>query len=111
MYKGVIIMIILTIENVPGKEIKEVKGLVKGSTVRCKNIGRDITASFKNLVGGEMSGYNDMLTEARQIAIERMVDEAEAMGANAIIGMKLMSSAIAAGAAEMVAYGTAVVVE
>ena len=93
------------------KEIKEVKGLVKGSTVRCKNIGRDITASFKNLVGGEMSGYNDMLTEARQIAIGRMVDEAEAMGANAIIGMKLMSSAIAAGAAEMVAYGTAVVVE
>lgn len=111
MYKGVIIMIILTIENVPGKEIKEVKGLVKGSTVRCKNIGRNITASFKNLVGGEMSGYNDMLTEARQIAIGRMVDEAEAMGANAIIGMKLMSSAIAAGAAEMVAYGTAVVVE
>ena len=111
MYKGVIIMIILTIENVPGKEIKEVKGLVKGSTVRCKNIGRDITASFKNLVGGEMSGYNDMLTEARQIAIGRMVDEAEAMGANAIIGMKLMSSAIAAGAAEMVAYCTAVVVE
>ena len=111
MYKGVMIMIILTIENVPGKEIKEVKGLVKGSTVRCKNIGRDITASFKNLVGGEMSGYNDMLTEARQIAIGRMVDEAKAMGANAIIGMKLMSSAIAAGAAEMVAYGTAVVVE
>ena len=111
MYKGVMIMIILTIENVPGKEIKEVKGLGKGSTVRCKNIGRDITASFKNLVGGEMSGYNDMLTEARQIAIGRMVDEAEAMGANAIIGMKLMSSAIAAGAAEMVAYGTAVVVE
>lgn len=111
MYKGVMIMIILTIENVPGKEIKEVKGLVKGSTVRCKNIGRDITASFKNIVGGEMSGYNDMLTEARQIAIGRMVDEAEAMGANAIIGMKLMSSAIAAGAAEMVAYGTAVVVE
>lgn len=101
-------MIILTIENVPGKEIKEVKGLVKGSTVRCKNIGRDITASFKNLVGGEMSGYNDMLTEARQIAIGRMVDEAEAIGANAIIGMKLMSSAVAA---EMVAYGTAVVVE
>ena len=111
VWRGVIIMIILTIENVPGKEIKEVKGLVKGSTVRCKNIGSEITASFKNLVGGEMSGYNDMLTEARQIAIGRMVDEAEAMGANAIIGMKLMSSAIAAGAAEMVAYGTAVVVE
>lgn len=104
-------MIILTTETIPGKEIKEVKGLAKGSTVRCKNIGRDITASFKNLVGGEMSGYNDMLIEARQIAIGRMVDEATQMGANAIIGMKLMSSAVAAGAAEMVAYGTAVVIE
>ena len=104
-------MLILTIENVPGKEIKEIKGLVKGSTVRCKNVGRDIAASFKNLVGGEMQGYNEMLTEARQIAIGRMVDDAKAMGANAIIGMKLMSSAVAAGAAEMVAYGTAVVIE
>ncbi|EKY28529.1 heavy metal-binding domain-containing protein [Clostridium celatum] len=104
-------MLILTIENIPGKEIKEIKGLVKGSTVRCKNIGKDITASFKNLVDGEMTGYNEMLTEARQIAIGRMVDEAEAIGANAIIGMKLMSSAVAAGAAEMVAYGTAVVIE
>ena len=111
VWRWVIVMIILTIENIQGKEIKEDKGIVKGSTVRCKNIGSDITASFKNLVGGEMSGYNDMLTEARQIAIGRMVDEAEAIGANAIIGMKLMSSAVAAGAAEMVAYGTAVVVE
>ncbi|MBC5629412.1 YbjQ family protein [Clostridium sp. NSJ-6] len=104
-------MIILTTDTVPGKEIVELKGLVKGSTIRCKNIGRDITASFKNLVGGEMTGYNDMLIEARQIAIGRMVDEAEAMGANAIIGMRLMSSAVAAGAAEMVAYGTAVVIK
>ena len=104
-------MIILTIDTVPGKNIVEVKGLVKGSTVRCKNVGRDIAASFKNLVGGEMTGYNEILTEARQIAIGRMVDEATAMGANAIIGLRLMSSAIAAGAAEMVAYGTAVVVE
>lgn len=104
-------MLILTIENVPGKEIAEIKGLVKGSTVRCKNIGRDIGASFKNLVGGEMKGYNEMLIEARQIAIGRMVEEAEAMGANAVIGMKLMSSAVAAGAAEMVAYGTAVVIK
>lgn len=104
-------MIILTIESVPGKEIKEIKGLVKGSTVRCKNIGKDITSSFKNLVGGEMTSYNDMLVEARQIAIGRMVDEATEMGANAIIGMKLMSSAVSQGAAEMVAYGTAVVIE
>lgn len=104
-------MLILTIENVPGKQITEVKGLVKGSTVRCKNIGKDITSSFKNLVGGEMNSYNEMLTEARQIAIGRMVDEATAMGANAVIGMRLVSSAVAAGAAEMVAYGTAVVIE
>lgn len=104
-------MLILTTEGVPGKEIIEVKGLVKGSTVRCKNIGRDITSSFKNLVGGEMTAYNDMLVEARQIAIGRMVDEAKEMGANAIIGMRIMSSAVAAGAAEMVAYGTAVIIE
>ena len=104
-------MIVLTLDNVPGKNIIEVKGLVKGSTVRCKNVGRDIAASFKNLVGGEMTGYNEMLTEARQIAIGRMVDEATAMGANAVIGLRLMSSAIAAGAAEMVAYGTAVVID
>lgn len=104
-------MLILTTETIPGKGIKEVKGLVKGSTVRCKNIGKDITSSFKNLVGGEMTSYTEMLTEARQIAIGRMVDEAEALGANAIIGMRLVSSSLAAGAAEMVAYGTAVVYE
>lgn len=104
-------MLILTIENVPGREIEEIKGYVKGSTVRCKNIGKDIGAGFKNLVGGEMKGYTEMLDEARKIAIGRMVDEAEAMGANAIIGMRLASSAIIQGAAEMVAYGTAVVIK
>lgn len=104
-------MLILTTENIPGKNIVEVKGLVKGSTVRCKNIGRDIMAGFKNIVGGEMEGYNEMLTEARQVAIGRMVDEAKSMGANAIIGLRITSSAIAQGAAEMVAYGTAVVIE
>lgn len=104
-------MIILTIESVPGKNITEVKGLVKGSTVRCKNIGRDIMSGLKNIVGGEMESYNEMLNEARKIALERMIKEAEEMGANAIIGVRLTSSAIAQGAAEMVAYGTAVVVE
>lgn len=104
-------MLILTTDNIPGKNIIEVKGLVKGSTVRCKNIGRDIMAGFKNIVGGEMEGYNEMLTEARKIAIGRMADEAAAMGANAIVGMRLASSAIAQGTAEMVAYGTAVVIE
>ncbi len=104
-------MLILTTESVPGKNIVEVKGLVKGSTIRAKHAGKDIMAGFKNLVGGEMTSYNEMLTEARQIAIGRMVDEAKAQGANAIVGMKLMSSAVMQGAAEMVAYGTAVVIE
>lgn len=103
-------MLIVTTDQIPGKEIIEVKGLVKGSTVRSKNIGRDIGASFKNLVGGELTGYNEMLTEARQIAIGRMVDDAKAQGANAIVGLRLMSSSVMAGAAEMVAYGTAVVI-
>lgn len=104
-------MLIVTTDHIPGKEIIELKGFVKGSTVRCKHIGRDIGASFKTLVGGELDGYNEMLVEARQIAIGRMADEAKAMGANAIIGVRLMSSAVMAGAAEMVAYGTAVVIE
>ena len=103
-------MFIVTTDQIPGKEIIEVKGLVKGSTVRSKNIGRDIGASFKNLVGGELIGYNEMLTEARQIAIGRMVEDAKAQGANAIVGLRLMSSSVMAGAAEMVAYGTAIVI-
>ena len=103
-------MLIVTTETMPGKEIIEVKGLVKGSTVRSKNIGKDIGSSFKNLVGGELNSYNEMLTEARQIAIGRMVEDAKAQGANAIVGMRLMSSSVMAGAAEMVAYGTAVVI-
>lgn len=104
-------MLIMTTESIPGKEIIEVKGLVRGSTVRSKNIGKDIGASFKNLVGGELNGYNEMLTEARQIAIGRMVEDAKEQGANAIVGLRLMSSSVMAGAAEMVAYGTAVVIK
>ena len=104
-------MLMVTTDSVPGKQIIEVKGLVKGSTVRSKHIGKDISASFKTIVGGELNGYNEMLIEARQIAIGRMVDEAKSLEANAIIGLRLMSSSVMAGAAEMVAYGTAVVVK
>lgn len=104
-------MLIVTTDSVPGKQIVEVKGLVKGSTVRSKHIGKDISASFKTIVGGELNGYNEMLIEARQIAIGRMVDEAKSLEANAIVGLRLMSSSVMAGAAEMVAYGTAVVVK
>jgi len=104
-------MLMVTTDSVPGKQIVEVKGLVKGSTVRSKHIGKDISASFKTIVGGELNGYNEMLIEARQIAIGRMADEAKSLGANAIVGLRLMSSSVMAGAAEMVAYGTAVVVK
>ena len=104
-------MLIVTTDGVAGKEIVEVLGLVKGSTVRSKHIGSDIGASLKTIVGGELNGYNDMLNEARQMAIGRMVDEATTQGANAVVGMRLASSAMMAGAAEMVAYGTAVIIK
>ncbi|WP_042275080.1 YbjQ family protein [[Clostridium] dakarense] len=104
-------MLILTINDVPGKKITKVVGLVKGSTIRSKHIGKDIGASFKQLVGGELTGYDEMLVEARKIAIGRMVEDAEAQGANAIIGFRLTSAAVMQGAAEMLAYGTAVVIE
>lgn len=100
-------MLILTTESVPGKKIKEVVGLVKGSTIRAKHIG----AGFKQLVGGELTGYDEMLTEARKIAIGRMVDDAKSQGANAIIGFRLTSAAVMQGAAEMLAYGTGVILE
>lgn len=100
-------MKLLTIDNVPGKNI-EALGLVRGTTVQTKNVGRDFMASMKTLVGGELTGYTEMLVEARQIATKRMVDEAESMGADAIIGVMYGSSAIMQGAAEVIAYGTAV---
>ncbi len=103
-------MLMVTTDSIVGKEIVEVKGLVKGSTVQSKHIGKDIGASLKTIVGGELTGYNEMLVEARQIALGRMMDDAKKLGANAIVGVRLMSSAVMAGAAEMVAYGTAVVV-
>jgi uncharacterized protein YbjQ (UPF0145 family) len=104
-------MIIVTTEFVPGKEIKELKGLVKGSTIQSKHIGKDIMAGLKQIIGGEIKEYNEMMEKARQIAIGRMADEAEAKGANAIICMRLQTSSVMANASEIVAYGTAVVVE
>ena len=103
-------MLMVTTDSIVGKEIVEVKGLVKGSTVRSKHIGKDIGASLKTIVGGELNGYNETLIEARQIALGRMADDATRLGANAVVGVRLMSSAVMAGAAEMVAYGKAVVV-
>ena len=100
-------MKLLSIEYIPGEEI-EALGMVKGTVVQSKNIGRDFMAGMKGLVGGEIVGYTEMLNEARQIAVKRMVDEAKAMGADAIIGIQYGSSQVMQGAAEMVAYGTAV---
>ena len=100
-------MKLLSIEYVPGQEI-EALGLVKGTIVQTKNVGRDIMAGMKALGGGEIAGYTQMLNEARQIATKRMVDEARELGADAIIGITYGSSQVMSGAAEVVAYGTAV---
>ena len=100
-------MLLASIDSIPGKNF-EVLGLVKGTIVQSKNFGRDFMAGLKTLVGGEIAGYTEMLNEARQIATKRMVDEAEALGANAIVGVRYGSSAVMQGAAEVVAYGTAV---
>ena len=101
-------MLLLNIDYVPGREIVEALGIVKGTTVQSKNFGRDFMAGMKTLVGGEIVGYTEMLTEARQIAMKRMVDEAKALNADAVINVRFSSSSIMQGAAEVVAYGTAV---
>ena len=100
-------MLLVNTETIPGKEY-EALGLVKGTVVQSKNIGRDFMAGMKTLVGGELRGYTEMLVEARQIATKRMVDEATAMGADAIVNIRFGSAAVMNGAAEVVAYGTAV---
>lgn len=101
-------MIVVTTNEIPGYEIVEILGLVIGNTVRSKHLGKDIGAFFKTLAGGEIKAYTEMLTESRNIAIQRMIDEAEKMGADAIVGVRLGSSSVMSGAAEMLAYGTAV---
>ena len=100
-------MKLLSIEYIPGAEI-EALGMGKGTIVQTKNVGKDFMAGMKTLVGGEIVGYTQMLEEARQIAVKRMVDEAKALGADAIIGVRYGSSQLMAGAAEVIAYGTAV---
>lgn len=101
-------ILVSTGNNVPGKEIVEVLGVVKGNTVRTRNIGRDIGAGLKSIVGGEVKTYTAMTTNAREEAYNRMVNEAIGLGADAIVGMKFTTSMIMQGASEMLAYGTAV---
>ena len=100
-------MILVTTETITGKTL-EMVGLVKGSTIQTRNIGRDITQAFKTLVGGELKAYNEMMNNARALATKRMVEEAEALGADAIVCIRYASASVMSGAAEVVAYGTAV---
>lgn len=100
-------MLLVNTDYITGKEL-ETLGIVKGNVVQCRNVGRDFMAGIKTLVGGELKEYTEMLNQARQIAIKRMVDEAEALGADAVINIRYASSSIMQGAAEVIAYGTAV---
>lgn len=100
-------MLLVNTDYITGKEL-EMLGIVKGSTIQTKNVGRDITQSFKTLVGGELTAYNDMMNSARALATQRMTEEAAAMGADAVVNVRYASSSIMQGAAEVIAYGTAV---
>jgi len=104
-------MIVITDNRIVGKKIVRTLGLVRGNTIRARNVGKDLLAVMRNIVGGEISEYTKMLAEAREQALDRMVEEAEELGANAVIGTRFMTSMLMQGAAELLAYGTAVVVE
>ncbi len=104
-------MLISTTHRIEGKTIVKQLGLVRGNTIRARHVGKDIMAGLKNIVGGEISGYTKMMAESREQAIDRMVAEAESKGANAIVGMKFATSMIMQSASEILAYGTAVIVE
>jgi len=101
-------MILTNTESVPEREIAEVLGVVKGNTVRAKWFGKDIMATLRNIVGGELKEYTEMLTESREQALDRMVEEAEKLGADAVVNVRFVTSQITQGAAELLAYGTAV---
>jgi len=101
-------MILTNTENIPGKEIVTILGLVRGNTIQAKHIGKDIMAGFRNVVGGEIKEYTKMISEAREIALKRMQQKAEKLGADAVINIRFTTSAVMASAAEILCYGTAV---
>ncbi|HEV2758865.1 MAG TPA: YbjQ family protein [Acidimicrobiales bacterium] len=103
-------MIVVNIETVPGHRIVELRGLVQGNTIRAKHLGRDIGAGLKNLVGGELRAYTELMTEARREALERMIEQARQLNANAVVNVRFTTTNVASGAAELYAYGTAVLV-
>ena len=104
-------MTVVTTPNIPGKNVVRTLGLVRGNTIRARHVGKDIMAAMRNLVGGEVTEYAKLLAESREQALDRMVEQAEALDANAVIGLQFQTSVVMGGAAEMMAYGTAVVVE
>ena len=104
-------MILVTTQEVPGKTIKKNLGLVRGNTIRARHVGRDISAALRNIVGGEITDYTKMMAESREQALDRMVEEAESLGANAIVSIRFTTSMIMQSASEILAYGTAVFVE
>ena len=104
-------MIVVSNSNIPGKKIVKTFGLVKGNTIRARHIGKDILALFKSLVGGEIHEYTKLMAESREQAIDRMIESAEKMGANAVIGVRFTTSMVAQGAAELMVYGTAAIIE
>lgn len=101
-------IILTTTEEIPGRKIKKILGVVRGSTVRARNVGRDIAASFKNMIGGEIKTYTEMTEHARDEAFNRMVNRAVELGADAVVGIRFMTSMVMQGASEMLAFGTAV---
>jgi len=104
-------VILSNIETVPGMRITRLLGLVQGSTVRAKHVGKDIMAGLKNIVGGEIHGYTELLAESRNQALQRMIEQAEQLGGNAVVNVRFATSSVMQGAAELLAYGTAVTVE
>jgi uncharacterized protein YbjQ (UPF0145 family) len=104
-------MILVTSDEIPGKKIVKVMGLVRGNTIRARHVGRDILAGLRNLVGGEISDYTKMIAESREQSVDRMIEEAQSMGANAVVTIRFSTSSMMQGAAELLCYGTAVVVE
>jgi len=104
-------MIVTTTETISGKKVVKTLGLVKGNTIRARHVGRDIVAGFRNIIGGEITEYTKMLAESREQALDRMQEEAKKLGANAVVGMRFITASIMGGAAELLAYGTAVIVE
>ncbi len=104
-------MIVATTDSIPGKNIVETLGMVRGNTVRARPMGKDVTAGFRSIVGGEVNEYTKLLAEAREQSVQRMIEGAEALGGNAVVGTRFITAGIMGGAAEIVAYGTAVKIE